>query len=137
MPPAASTGYEPPSTVINGPDGVAEESGEEKPRKPTMGDDDEDELAARAEALKKAERARRDREADEAFRKAAEADAQKAAPAKGGWFSFGWMKGGNKEENNLAGKPIRAKLGEESSFYYDKDLKKWVNKKDPNSATQA
>jgi hypothetical protein len=74
MPPAASTGYEPPSTVINGPDDVAEESEEEKPRKPTMGDDDEDELAARAEALKKAERARRDREADEAFRKAAEAD---------------------------------------------------------------
>ncbi|KAL2786824.1 Sec23-binding domain of Sec16-domain-containing protein [Aspergillus keveii] len=137
MPPAASEGYEPPSTVINGPDDAAEESEEEKPRKPTMGDDDEDELAARAEALKKAERARRDREADEAFRKAAEADAQKAAPAKAGWFSFGWMKGGNKEENNLAGKPIRAKLGEESSFYYDQDLKKWVNKKDPNSATQA
>ncbi|KAL2855406.1 Sec23-binding domain of Sec16-domain-containing protein [Aspergillus pseudoustus] len=137
-PPAASTGYEPPSTVISGPDDAADESEEEKPRKPTMGDDDEDELASRAEALKKAERARKDREADEAFRKAAEADAQKAAPAKGGgWFSFGWMKGGNKEENNLAGKPIRAKLGEESSFYYDQDLKKWVNKKDPNSATQA
>ncbi|KAL3458703.1 Sec23-binding domain of Sec16-domain-containing protein [Aspergillus heterothallicus] len=140
-PPAASTGYEPPSTVISGLDDAAEESEEEKkkPRKPTMGDDDdEDELAARAEALKKAERVRKDREADEVFRKAAEADAQKAAPAKGGWFSFGWMKGGgNKEENNLAGKPIRAKLGEESSFYYDQDLKKWVNKKDPNSATQA
>ncbi|KAL2811810.1 Sec23-binding domain of Sec16-domain-containing protein [Aspergillus granulosus] len=138
-PPATSTGYEPPSAVIGSTDDAADESEEEKPRKPTMGDDDDDkdELAARAEALKKAERARKDRETDEAFRKAAEADAQKAAPAKGGWFSFGWMKGGNKEENNTAGKPIRAKLGEDSSFYYDKDLKKWVNKKDPGSATQA
>jgi COPII coat assembly protein SEC16 len=26
-------------------------------------------------------------------------------------------------------------LGEENSFYYDPELKKWVNKKDPNSAT--
>ena len=25
--------------------------------------------------------------------------------------------------------PIRANLGEETAFYYDKDLKKWVNKK--------
>jgi hypothetical protein len=30
-------------------------------------------------------------------------------------------------------KAIKAKLGEESSFYYDKELKRWVNKKDPNS----
>jgi hypothetical protein len=26
-------------------------------------------------------------------------------------------------------------LGEENSFYYDPELKKWVNKKDPNSTT--
>lgn len=25
--------------------------------------------------------------------------------------------------------PIKAKLGEETSFYYDKELKRWVNKK--------
>ena len=47
-----------------------------------------------------------------------------------GWF--GWLKRGSAEPAAGApvpGKPIKAKLGEESSFYYDKDLKKWVNKK--------
>ncbi|KAL4954948.1 Sec23-binding domain of Sec16-domain-containing protein [Aspergillus filifer] len=133
MPPA-STGYEPPST--NGPAvEVTEESDDEKPRKKSMMDDDEDDdFQARAEALKKAEKARKDKEADEAVRKAAEADAAKPAPAKSSWW--GWIKGGNKEDPNAAaGKPIRAKLGEESSFYFDKELGKWVNKKDPNSAT--
>ncbi|KAL4918095.1 Sec23-binding domain of Sec16-domain-containing protein [Aspergillus aurantiobrunneus] len=134
MPPAGNSGYEPP-LINNGPElEVTAQSDDEKPRKPVM-DDDEDDIAARAESLKKAEKARKDREADEAFRKAAEADAQKAAPAKSSWW--GWLKGGNKEEANAAGKPIRAKLGEESSFYFDKDLNKWVNKKDPNSATPA
>ncbi|KAL2828194.1 Sec23-binding domain of Sec16-domain-containing protein [Aspergillus cavernicola] len=140
MPPAASTGYEPPSAVANGPQfETIEESEDEKPRrnKSAMDGEDEDELVAQAEALKKAEKTRRDREADEAFRKAAEADAQKAAPAKGSWWFTGWMKGGKKEEMNTAGKPIRAKLGEESSFYYDEELKKWINKKDPNTSTQA
>ncbi|KAL4778646.1 Sec23-binding domain of Sec16-domain-containing protein [Aspergillus varians] len=142
MPPASSTGYEPPSVGYEPPSiepglGITGEPEEEKPRKMPAMDDDDDDFAARAEALKKAEKARKDKEADEAFRKAAEADAQKAAPAKSSWW--GWIKGGaNKEETNAAaGKPIRAKLGEESSFYYDKDLKKWVNKKDPNSATAA
>ncbi|KAL4818311.1 Sec23-binding domain of Sec16-domain-containing protein [Aspergillus spinulosporus] len=134
MPPTGNTGYEPPAS--NNPEvEVTEESEDEKPRKKlTMDDEDEDDIAARAEALKKAEKERKDREADEAFRKAAEADAKKPAPAKSSWW--GWIKGGNKEEAN-SGKPIRAKLGEESSFYYDKELKKWVNKKDPNSATPA
>jgi hypothetical protein len=47
-----------------------------------------------------------------------------------GWF--GWLKRGSAEPapaQSVPGKPIKAKLGEESSFYYDKDLKKWVNKK--------
>ncbi|KAL4939584.1 Sec23-binding domain of Sec16-domain-containing protein [Aspergillus oleicola] len=134
MPPVSS-GYEPPST--NGPSlEVTEEFDDERPRKKSMMDDDEDDdFQARAEALKKAEKARKDREADEAFRKAAEADAQKPAPAKSSWW--GWIKGGNKEDPSAAaaaGKPIRAKLGEQNSFYYDEELKKWVNKKDPNSA---
>ncbi|KAG8759076.1 hypothetical protein FRC14_006698 [Serendipita sp. 396] len=44
-----------------------------------------------------------------------------AAPAKG-WF--GWLRRGE-----ATPKPIVAKLGEESAFYFDKDLGKWVNKK--------
>ena len=44
---------------------------------------------------------------------------------KKAWFG-GWF---GKKDPNLGPGPIKAKLGEESSFYYDKDLKKWVNKK--------
>ncbi|KIJ44072.1 hypothetical protein M422DRAFT_47563 [Sphaerobolus stellatus SS14] len=39
------------------------------------------------------------------------------------WFSKWWSKGSD------APKPIKANLGEETSFYYDADLKRWVNKK--------
>ena len=38
------------------------------------------------------------------------------------WFSRWWSKEGS-------GGPVKATLGEESSFVYDKDLKRWVNKK--------
>jgi hypothetical protein len=36
-----------------------------------------------------------------------------------------------------ANKPIKAKLGEESSFVYDPDLKRWVNKKAGAEQTEA
>lgn len=42
----------------------------------------------------------------------------------GSWLPWRW---GKKEEAPSG--PVKAKLGEESAFYYDKDLKKWVNKK--------
>jgi len=52
-------------------------------------------------------------------------DIVKDAPASNsGWFSRWW---GRKE--NTSGGPVKANLGEESSFYYDKELKRWVNKK--------
>ncbi|POS86175.1 hypothetical protein EPUL_002609 [Erysiphe pulchra] len=79
-------------------------------------------------------REEKDREVDEAFRRAAEADAKKirdSAPAKKGWGIASWFGGGTKktqEETSLT-KPIRAKLGEASSFVYDPELKRWVNKK--------
>jgi COPII coat assembly protein SEC16 len=38
------------------------------------------------------------------------------------WFSRWWNKEGSKG-------PVKATLGEESSFVYDKELKRWVNKK--------
>ncbi|KAL9625331.1 MAG: hypothetical protein Q9160_000394 [Pyrenula sp. 1 TL-2023] len=93
-------------------------------------------------------RNQRDREVDDAFRKAAEADAardkkpgpgDKTVKPKSSWFGS-WFKGNDDDLNKSSdpapgGKVIRAKLGEESSFYYDPDLKKWVNRKDPNSAT--
>lgn len=55
--------------------------------------------------------------------------------ASAGWLGRLW--GSKKEEAPAAaaaagttgGAPIKAKLGEESAFVYDKDLKRWVNKK--------
>lgn len=61
--------------------------------------------------------------------------AEAEAPKKKGWGLGGWFKKGSMDSTPASspqsqpGKPIRAKLGEESSFYYDPDLKRWVNKK--------
>ncbi|KAJ5438959.1 COPII coat assembly protein sec16 [Penicillium daleae] len=140
MPPP-SNAYAPPSYAAPESNSASEETDqpsavdeEPQPRKKKsfMDDDDGDDLATRAAAMQKAEN---DRKADEAFRKAAEEDAKRDAlqSQKKGWFG-GWFGGAKKESDNAGGGPIRAKLGEENSFYYDKDLKKWVNKKDPNSA---
>ncbi|KAJ3725933.1 Sec23-binding domain of Sec16-domain-containing protein [Lentinula raphanica] len=48
--------------------------------------------------------------------------AQAATSSSGSWLSRLW-----KRESTPG--PVKASLGEESSFYYDKELKKWVNKK--------
>ena len=129
-----SAGYEPPSYQPYQPDQDAEvDNTELQSKKSTMDDDNDDELEKRAAALKKAQA---DREADEAFKKAAEADAvrEKGKGAdKKGWLS-GWFK---KDPSIPQQGPIKAKLGEESSFYYDQDLKKWVNKKGGSEATMA
>lgn len=79
-PPTGSTGYEPPSYQpdVGTASDDAEDSQEEKPKPKKKSfmddDDDDDDLAARAAALQKAEKERRDREVDEAVRRAAEAD---------------------------------------------------------------
>ena len=151
-----SYSYEPPSNTYEPPSYDPEitndpESPQKSSKKKTYGDtDDEDDLVKSAAALRKEERARKDRETDEAFRKAAEADgklflkcylnywleltrfaAQKDSKVNGkkSWFG-GWL-GGKKEGDASkppSNAPIRAKLGEESSFYYDSNLKKWINK---------
>ena len=80
--PSSTSNYEPPSMNSYNPSSYdpdvpqAEESPvEEKPKKKSfMDDDDNDDFEARATALRKEEKARKDREADEAFRKAVEAD---------------------------------------------------------------
>lgn len=79
VPPGAGGGYEPPSVEISAApalDTTEEPTHQDvlKKKKSFMDDDDDDDLAARAAAIQKAEKARKDREADEAFRKAAEAD---------------------------------------------------------------
>lgn len=130
--PPSSSGYEPPSyQPYQAEPDSPEETAPQRKKKGIMDldDDADDALAQRAASLKKAQA---DRAADEAFRKAVEADAardqqQIGGKKAGGWFG-GWL-GGKKDPSAELNKPIRAKLGEESSFYYDEQLKKWVNKK--------
>lgn len=70
-PPSYDTGYVPYQPDDNEEDSPVET----KSKKKSFMDDDEDEdFEAKAAALKKAEKERKDREADDAFRKAAEAD---------------------------------------------------------------
>ena len=138
--PATSSDYAPPSAGYEPPSYDAESTGDlTSPKSPKKKksfvdlSDGEDNLAIRSAALKKKEKAAKDREADDAFRRAAEADAQhdKAGKSSGGGWLGGWF-GGGKNKLDLAKQETKAhqiKFGEENSFYYDKDLKKWVNKK--------
>ncbi|ROT42144.1 hypothetical protein SODALDRAFT_326309 [Sodiomyces alkalinus F11] len=135
-------GYEPPSyepyTEPSNEEG--EDGGEAKRKKKSIMDDDDDGIPAlRAQAKTKEEK---DRENEEMFRKAAEEDAKRAAQqqsAKKGWGFTSWF-GGKKEASadlQQANKPIKAKLGEASSFVYDPELKRWVNKKAGADQNQA
>jgi hypothetical protein len=123
-----SGGYEPPSYSTYQPYEPEPDSPEEerKPKKMTLGDEDDGgAFTQRPASLKKSQA---DRAADDAFRKAAEADAARdkaLAEQKKGWLT-GWF-GGRKDANASPG-PIKAKLGEQNQFYFDKDLGKWVNK---------
>jgi len=163
--------YEPPSSDHYDPPGLSSydpppygtndfqmeaSTSDEKPKRSFMDDDDEDDFEARAAAIRKEEKARKDREADEAFRRAAEADGKQSVSKipvlkltliaaqkdkvpklntkKSGWFG-GWLGGKMPEGEDAHGTPnapIKAKLGEQSSFYYDPEQKRWVNKKDPD-----
>ncbi|KAK7432492.1 vesicle coat component [Neonectria magnoliae] len=150
----ASGGYEPPSFQPYGyeppsyePDTQPDAEGGEdspKPKKKSFMDDDDDDIPA----LKNKDQSKsdKDRENEEMFRKAAEEDAKRAAAqqsTKKGWGFTGWFGGSKKAEapasagDQSPGKPIRAKLGEASSFVYDPDLKRWVNKKSGAENTAA
>jgi len=67
------------------------------------------------------------------------ARAKETAPAKKGWGLGGWFGKSKEPDMNAAAanKPIRAKLGEQSSFYYDQEQKRWVNKKGSGESTPA
>ncbi|QLL30847.1 hypothetical protein HG536_0A06620 [Torulaspora globosa] len=84
--------------------------------------DDEDE----EERRRQAEQEKRKKEEEEKKRKEKESaeakkNKQKQDEKASGWFS--WLK---KDPNEK--KPIKAKLGHKSTFYYDEKLKRWVNK---------
>lgn len=128
-----SSGYEPPTSLYEPPTYQPYSPDDFEDSSPVVkksfmdDDDDDDDLARRAAELKKKQKTEADRQVDKAFQKAAEADAAKSKEGAGdkkGWFG-GWFK----KDPNAGPGPIKAKLGEENSFYYDPELKKWINKK--------
>lgn len=128
-----SGGYDPPSYSYQPYEPEPDSPEETKAKKTTFGDEDDNFVPEQRAATQKKSQA--DREADDAFKKAAEADAARDKGLGGdkkGWFG-GWF--GGKRDPNAAPGPIKAKLGEENSFYYDENLKKWVNKKGGSEAT--
>ncbi|KAK1984047.1 Sec23-binding domain of Sec16-domain-containing protein [Colletotrichum cereale] len=128
-------GYEPPSYDA---EPVKDDEATERKSKPKsfMDDDDDDDDIPALKALKSQDKSKtdKDKENEEMFKKAAEEDAKRAAAQqqqKKGWGFTSWF-GGKKEaspEPQQGNKPVKANLGESSSFVYDPDLKRWVNKK--------
>ncbi|KAK4148205.1 putative COPII coat assembly protein sec-16 [Dichotomopilus funicola] len=141
--------YEPDLPATEDAAGSNEDDNDEKPKpkpkkKGIMYDDDDDDFPTPRPAEKS--KAEKDRENEEMFRRAAEEDAKRAEAAKQapkkGWGFTSWFGGAKKDgldgssspsQNGSSGasnpnKPIRAKLGEANSFYYDPELKRWVNK---------
>lgn len=127
-----SGGYEPSSYEPSHPSPGSPDP-QQKPKKKIYGDDDgDDDLVARASALKISKKSANDRAADDAFRAAAEADA--ARDKSGQRATSGWFKGislnpfGKKEGAPPVPTVHKAKLGESNSFYFDKEAGRWVNK---------
>lgn len=81
-------------------------------------DDDDADFLARVAALKKEEEEKRKKQEEERKK-------QGAASGGGRWFS-NWF---SRKDPSPSSGAVEAKLGEESSFYYDPELKRWVNKK--------
>ncbi|GME97844.1 unnamed protein product [Ambrosiozyma monospora] len=83
-------------------------------------------IDAAAEAKKKKEEkeAKKKKEEEEKKRKKEEAAKAAAQKHKSGGSWLGWL---SKKQDDGTPKPIKAKLGEESSFHYDEKLKRWVN----------
>lgn len=133
-------GYEPPSYQPV-PESPIKDSDDAAKCKKSFMDDEEDIPALRPQGKTKAEK---DRENEDMFRRATEEDAKRAAAqqtAKKSWGFSGWFGADKKNEVNVGesapNKPIRAKLGEASSFVYDPELKRWVNKKPGAENTEA
>ncbi|EPS40685.1 hypothetical protein H072_5437 [Dactylellina haptotyla CBS 200.50] len=132
-------GYEPPTTefqpYVPTPDNSDDEGKpkKSKPKKSIM-DDGDDGYAAKGSSDDAKKKQKEDEEEENrrmvaaiAQKEKEEAERRKKEGGKGGWFG-GWWGGGAKKDPNQK-TVYSAKLGEENSFYYDPDTKRWVNKK--------
>lgn len=91
-------------------------------------DDDSAEAARKANEEKKKLEEEKKRKEEEEKKKKEEAKKKDSNRGSEGGRWFGWL---GKSKNDDKPKPIKAKLGEENSFYYDEKLKRWINKKAP------
>ncbi|EDO16875.1 hypothetical protein Kpol_1024p29 [Vanderwaltozyma polyspora DSM 70294] len=73
------------------------------------------------EMKKREEEAKKEKELEREREKKSKEKQDKEQSKQGGWFK--WLK---KDPNEK--KPIKAKLGHKTTFYYDENLKRWVNK---------
>ncbi|KAF7304925.1 Protein transport protein sec16 [Mycena kentingensis (nom. inval.)] len=101
------------------------------PQASTAEEDDEDDLGfGNSKKPPKKEAAESDKAGSPASAAASTAAPTRPDPnpvqsaSSGSWFGRWW---GGKKQDGASG-PVKANLGEETSFYYDKELKKWVNK---------
>ncbi|CDO71219.1 hypothetical protein BN946_scf184863.g14 [Trametes cinnabarina] len=110
-----------------------------RPSQDSIEEEDEDDLGLGNRSLKpkKTEKAENGNAAATAAAKEEEKPKPADPPkpevkqtASSGWLSRLWRRG----DTPTTPGPVKANLGEESSFYYDKELKRWVNK---NSAGEA
>ena len=154
---ASLGGYEPPTGAYAPP---SYESGsavepyspvQTRQKKSIMDAEDDDGLMNEAANMKQKGRASAIREPDDAVRRAAEEDGEISPPALSIEFSEsnrlpaardkaakekkggGWLGGWFSKKDPNAPTIHKAKLGEENSFYYDNETKKWVNKKGGSS----
>ncbi|KAI0636872.1 Sec23-binding domain of Sec16-domain-containing protein [Trametes polyzona] len=109
-----------------------------RPSNYTLAEEDDDDLGLGNSSLrpKKAEKAENGDAAAEAKEEEKPKAAEPAKPevkqsASSGWLSRLWKRGGDSTPA-----PVKANLGEESTFYYDKELKRWVNKNAAPEATK-
>ncbi|KAG7864310.1 hypothetical protein KL919_000338 [Ogataea angusta] len=110
-----------PATVITDQKRYHADDDDQEYYDDVVDDDDDDDEETKEQKRKNSEEEEKMRKEEEEAKKKEEE--QKHAE-KGGSSWFGWL---GKKKNDQP-KPIRAKLGEESSFYYDEKLKRWVNK---------
>lgn len=136
--PPSVGGYEPPYYATGATDDVTSPKSPRKKKSFMDLSDDEDGFGSRS---KRKDKSAKGRDADDAFRRAAEEDAKRDGTSKsgsGGW-SLGRLWGGGKPKQEAPKQEVKAhqmKLGDENNLYYDKELKKWVNRNaGPDAAT--
>ncbi|KAF3920531.1 hypothetical protein ABW20_dc0109033 [Dactylellina cionopaga] len=132
-PPSYGGGYEPPTTEFQpympSSDHSDDEGAGAKKKGSTMGGDDD---IAAANKKKREQEEEENRKMIAAIaEKEKEEEERKKKEAKGGsWFP--WF--GAKKDPNLKAY-TKATLGDESSFYYDPELRRWMNKKGGTDST--